>query len=156
MPDSLVNRPFVRFLVLACASALSVGTVAAQRAQLTPADYDRAVKMLGQNVNTLVVGGTVQATWLPDGRFWYRSTSASGTTVHLVDGARKSRTLERNASSFADHPNSIWTSSVNSTQITTTNHQPAKYLVSTMMISNPSFLNLATPSAAITTGSVCV
>ena len=34
MPDSLVNRPFVRFLVLACASALSVGTVAAQRAQL--------------------------------------------------------------------------------------------------------------------------
>jgi dipeptidyl aminopeptidase/acylaminoacyl peptidase len=98
-----VTRPTVRFLSLVGASALAsalavacaVTSAGAQRTQLTTADYDRAVKMLGQNVNTLVVGGNVQATWLPDGRFWYRAAGASGataTTVYLVDGAKKTRT----------------------------------------------------------------
>ena len=88
-------RSSVRFLSLAIVGAGLAGTGAAahaQRAQVSPAEYDRAVKMLGQNVNPLVIGGTVQATWLPDGRFWYRGTTAAGTTVYLVDGAKKTRT----------------------------------------------------------------
>jgi dipeptidyl-peptidase-4 len=89
-----VTRSSVRFLSLALLGAGFAGTAGlaqAQRAQVTTADYDRAAKMLGQNVNPLVVGGSVQATWLPDGRFWYRSTTATGTTVYLVDGALKTR-----------------------------------------------------------------
>ncbi len=57
--------------------------------QLTPADYDRAVKMLGQNVNSLVVGGQVNPTWTPDGKFYYRATRSDGVSWILVDPAKK-------------------------------------------------------------------
>jgi hypothetical protein len=49
------------------------------RRVLTTADYDRATKMLAPNLNGLVVGGNADATWLPDGRFWYVRTALSGT-----------------------------------------------------------------------------
>ncbi len=62
----------------------------AQRA-VTTADYDRAVKMLSFNVNPLVVGGRVAATWLPDDRFYYRSSTADGSAWMLVDPATKTR-----------------------------------------------------------------
>src|SRR5450759_4379737 len=64
----------------------------AQSRTLTNADYDRAVKMLGQNVNMLVVGSTVAPIWTPDGKFWYRSARAAGVTFLLVDGAKKTAT----------------------------------------------------------------
>lgn len=74
--------------LLVCALPLSL--LGAQgHHQLTPADYDRAVKMLGQNVNGLVVGGNVTATWTPDGKFWYRSVRPDGNTFLLVDPAKK-------------------------------------------------------------------
>ena len=57
--------------------------------QLTSADYDRAVKMLGQNVNALVVGGQVNPTWTPDGKFYYRATRLDGVSWILVDPAKK-------------------------------------------------------------------
>ena len=57
--------------------------------QLTSADYDRAVKMLGQNVNSLVIGGQVNPTWTPDGKFYYRATRTDGNTWLLVDPAKK-------------------------------------------------------------------
>src|SRR5262249_52895053 len=58
---------------------------------LTPADYARAEKFLAQNVNGLVVGGAVNATWLPDGRFWYRNTTLAGSETVVIDPAKKSR-----------------------------------------------------------------
>ncbi len=77
-----------RSLVLAL--TLPLFTLGAQgHKQLTTADYDRAVKMLGQNVNALVVGGQVNATWTPDGKFWYRSVRPEGNTFLLVDPAKK-------------------------------------------------------------------
>ena len=30
-------------------------------------------------------------TWLDDGRFWYRATTATGSTFYVVDPARKTR-----------------------------------------------------------------
>ncbi len=63
--------------------------LAAQPRTLTTADYDRAVKMLGQNVNNLVVGGTVNPTFLPDGKFWYRATNLAGTSFVLFDPAKR-------------------------------------------------------------------
>jgi dipeptidyl-peptidase-4 len=58
----------------------------------TSADYDRAAKMLSFNVNPLVVGGSVTATWLPDGRFYYRNTTLSGSEWLLVNPAKKTST----------------------------------------------------------------
>ncbi|MBM4125596.1 MAG: S9 family peptidase, partial [Nitrospira sp.] len=73
-----------RLLILTLPLALP-----AQHRTLTAADYDRAVKMLGQNVNSLVVGGQVNPTWTPDGKFYYRATRLDGTTWLLVDPAKK-------------------------------------------------------------------
>src|SRR5687768_6635926 len=58
---------------------------------LTAADYDRAVRMLAPALNGLVVGGTVDPNWLPDGRFWYVRTTLTGTENVVVDPARGTR-----------------------------------------------------------------
>ncbi len=67
----------------------STGTQAV--AAITAADYARAEKFLAPATTPLVFGLTVQPTWLPDGKFWYRATSATGTTTLLVDPAGKRR-----------------------------------------------------------------
>jgi dipeptidyl aminopeptidase/acylaminoacyl peptidase len=59
---------------------------------LTTADYDRAAKMLSFNVNPLISGGSVSATWLPDGRFYYKNTTATGAEWVLVNPAKKTST----------------------------------------------------------------
>ncbi len=59
----------------------------------TSADYDRASSQLAPSLAGLVVGGSVTANWLPDGRFWYRNTTANGAEQVLVDPATKSRTI---------------------------------------------------------------
>jgi hypothetical protein len=83
-------RPLARVLVL----ALLVGApvlFAQNRRALTTADYDRAVKMLAPSLNGLVVGGTVDPTWLPDGRFWYVRTTLTGTENVVIDPIKKTR-----------------------------------------------------------------
>ena len=59
---------------------------------VTTADYARAENMLAATVNPLVVGGTVNATWLADDRFTYRSTTADGFEFLIVDPVKKTRT----------------------------------------------------------------
>ena len=80
-------------------------TVHAQSGQMTAADYDRAVNFLGPNLTGLMIGGTVSATWLPDGRFWYRAQTATGNEFRLVSPAAKRMTPafdhQRLASSLA-------------------------------------------------------
>src|SRR5262245_36646945 len=61
----------------------------AQNRAFTAADYDRAVKFLAPNLTGLVIGGSVQANWLPDEKFWYRRTTAQGSQVMLVDPVKK-------------------------------------------------------------------
>ena len=56
----------------------------AQSGRMTAADYDRAVNQLAQNLTGLVIGGSVIANWLPDGRFWYRAQTATGTEFRIV------------------------------------------------------------------------
>src|ERR1700730_11907606 len=60
----------------------------AQDKQLTAADYARAEKFMSYNVNPLVYHTVARATWLPDGRFWYRDRDAGGATFILVDPAK--------------------------------------------------------------------
>lgn len=61
-------------------------------AALTAADYARAEKLLAASVNPLVIGGSVNATFLADDRFTYRNTTADGFEFILVNPARKTRT----------------------------------------------------------------
>src|SRR6185295_1535401 len=84
-----MNRSIVAVLGLV---ALTTGVVAGQnRRVVTSADYDRAVKMLAPSLNNLVVGDTVNATWLPDGRFWYARTTLTGTENVVIDPVKKTR-----------------------------------------------------------------
>ncbi len=58
--------------------------LAAAQTAVTAADYARAEKLLGPAVNPLVVGGNVNARWLPDDRFWYLNSTADGSEFILV------------------------------------------------------------------------
>src|SRR5437764_12656408 len=62
-----------------------------QTRTLTASDYARAEKLLGYNVNPLVLHSPARPVWLPDDRFWYRVTTERGTEFMLVDPARKTR-----------------------------------------------------------------
>ncbi|MGE5836699.1 MAG: DPP IV N-terminal domain-containing protein [Acidobacteriota bacterium] len=80
--------------ILPVLALVLIGTQAAvpqSRRVVTAADYDRAVKMLPQSLNGLVVGDTVNANWLPDGRFWYSRTTLTGTENVVIDPVKKAR-----------------------------------------------------------------
>ena len=68
----------------------SIGVAQSNRA-VTTADYDRAVKMLAPALNGLVLNDSVSVTWLPDGRFWYVRTTASGPENIVIDPVKKTR-----------------------------------------------------------------
>jgi dipeptidyl aminopeptidase/acylaminoacyl peptidase len=71
--------------------AQNVAQSTVTRRVMTTADYDRAVKMLGQNLNGLVTNDSVNPTWLQDGRFWYVRTGASGPENVVIDPVKKTR-----------------------------------------------------------------
>jgi dipeptidyl-peptidase-4 len=81
--------------LITCVLTLTLMTallaVAQNKRVLTTADYDRATKMLAPNLNGLVVGGNADATWLPDGRFWYVRTTLSGMENVVINPAGKMR-----------------------------------------------------------------
>jgi dipeptidyl aminopeptidase/acylaminoacyl peptidase len=81
------TRSIVRRVITATIAISSVAH--AQSGRMTAAEYDKAVKLLGPNLTGLVIGGTVAANWLPDGRFWYRAQTATGAEFRLVFPAAK-------------------------------------------------------------------
>lgn len=58
---------------------------------LTADDYARAERFLAATAGPLVVGTPGNPTWLPDGRFWYRTTVPGGAEFVIVDPATRSR-----------------------------------------------------------------
>ena len=82
----------VTFAAAAPGVSLAQGNAVASPAALTTADYARAERFLAAATNPLVVGGSVNAAWLPDDRFTYRSTTADGAEFLLVDPVKKTRT----------------------------------------------------------------
>ncbi len=85
-----VNRPLrVLTAIVVLASAAATRQAVAQQPAVTAADYDRAARFLAPTVNPLVIGGSVAANWLPDGRFTYRNEVVGGNEFILVDPARK-------------------------------------------------------------------
>ncbi len=84
-----MNRSMVTALGL-----VAIGTsvaVAQSRRVVTTADYDRAVRMLAPALSGLVTNDTVAPNWLPDGRFWYVRTTATGTENVVIDPVKKTR-----------------------------------------------------------------
>ena len=79
-------RRVVAALVLPAAAL-----TAQQPRALTAADYSRAEHALAPYAAPLVYGSSVRPTWLPDGRFWYRTTSATGSQFVLVDPVKGTR-----------------------------------------------------------------
>jgi hypothetical protein len=63
----------------------------AQQPALTAADYARAEKMLGFNTAPLVDRSGVRPTFLPDGRFYYRVLTPTGSEYVLVNPATGER-----------------------------------------------------------------
>jgi len=65
--------------------------ISAQTPALTAADYARAEKMLGFNTSPFVDRAGVRPVFLPDGRFWYRVLTPTGSEFVLVDPANGSK-----------------------------------------------------------------
>jgi len=77
---------------LAAAFAAAVPLAAQPAPRVTAADYDRASAQLAPSLTDLVVGGSVQANWLPDDRLWYRTAGANAQTI-LINPVAKTRTV---------------------------------------------------------------
>jgi len=75
---------FCSLFVLLCSSLEAQGTLS---------DYERAAKVFHGDYEMLVVGGKVDARWLPEvDRFWYVAGTPGGKRFFLVDAARGTRT----------------------------------------------------------------
>jgi dipeptidyl aminopeptidase/acylaminoacyl peptidase len=71
---------------------LTAAPLAAQQPlQLTAEDYARAERFLGAYTAPLVSGIAGPPSWLPDGRFWYRTSTTAGAEFIMVDPARRTR-----------------------------------------------------------------
>ena len=90
-----MHRSFRVLATVVASASIAVSSLQAQQPGrvVTAADYDRAASQLAPSLAGLMVGGAVAATWLPDDRFWYRTTGASGAQVVLVDPVKKTRTV---------------------------------------------------------------
>src|SRR5437016_10937210 len=89
MQKSLSTRLAI-WMLLGLASLSTFAQQSAPEARkLTAADYARAEKFMGYNVTPLVLHTMGRPNWLPDERFWYRTTTAEGSAFVLFDPARK-------------------------------------------------------------------
>ena len=77
-------------IVLLCNIVPSAALPQARRA-LTSEDYARAERALGPATGRLVSGIPGRPVWLPDGRAWYRVSTATGWQFVTVDPRRRTR-----------------------------------------------------------------
>jgi dipeptidyl aminopeptidase/acylaminoacyl peptidase len=88
MPPHIVPRLRTALLVLAAAGA---PLLAQQPRALTADDYARAERFLAPSTVPLVFRASVRPAWLPNDRFWYRTTTPAGAEFILVDPSRGTR-----------------------------------------------------------------
>ncbi|HSK74603.1 MAG TPA: DPP IV N-terminal domain-containing protein [Pyrinomonadaceae bacterium] len=81
----------IKFALFLLAAATNV--FAQQPTVLTAADYARAEKMLSYNTAPLIDRAGVRPTFLPDGRFWYRVLTPTGSEYVLFNPADGSRAV---------------------------------------------------------------
>ena len=68
---------------------------------LTAEDYARAERWMGYRTAPLVFRLAVRANWLPDDRFWYRTTTPEGSEFVLVNPAQATRSAAFNHTGVA-------------------------------------------------------
>jgi dipeptidyl aminopeptidase/acylaminoacyl peptidase len=86
-------------LALAAAVAAAGRPTVAQQAAapapaarvLTDGDYARAEQFMTYNTTPLVLRSGLRPTFLPDGRFWYRITTETGSQAFLVDPVKATK-----------------------------------------------------------------
>lgn len=83
---------FPKFMILACLVFSAMSVFAQQPSALTAADYARAEKFLIYGTAPLIDRGGVRPVYLPDGRFWYRVATATGSEYVLINPADGKRT----------------------------------------------------------------
>ena len=79
-------------IAIAFLSLSIVSAALAQHPAFTAADYDRAAKMLGSGTAPFIDRASVRPTFMPDGRFWYRVLTPTGSEYVMfnpADGTRK-------------------------------------------------------------------
>lgn len=87
-----MNRSgWCRAAALAAGLLASVSCAAGARVALTDADYARAEQFMPYNTRPLVLHGVSDPTWLPDGDLTYRTVTAQGERMALVDPAHATR-----------------------------------------------------------------
>jgi dipeptidyl-peptidase-4 len=91
-----MNRPVILTVVFCLFTLAS----SAQQRVFTADDYARAEKMLSYNTGPLVDRASVRPTFLPDGRFWYRVLTATGTEYVVINPADGSRRTAADAASL--------------------------------------------------------
>ena len=74
-----------------CLALLIASPALGQVRTLTTDDYARAERYLGATTAPLMFGTAGRPTWLPDGRFTYRATTAAGATFWMVNPAKKTK-----------------------------------------------------------------
>lgn len=84
--NKLLRLNFVVFF-LAAVSVFAQPAADLSRRVYTAADYDRAASMLAPNAAPLVDRANVRPTFLPDGRFYYRVSTATGNEYVLINPA---------------------------------------------------------------------
>src|SRR5919198_3919666 len=81
----------MRSYILALVIAAPVAVAAQSSRSLTADDYARAERFLGAQAAPLVTGIPGRPTWLPDGRFWYRVSTANGFAFVTITPATRTR-----------------------------------------------------------------
>jgi len=80
-----------KYLIVTLLLVLPVAASAQAPRVVTAEDYAHAEQFLGANTAQLVSGIPDRATWLADGRAWYRVSTADGSEFVMVDPRRRSR-----------------------------------------------------------------
>jgi hypothetical protein len=83
-----LRRRFSAILVFSLASSM---LTAQQPTRLTADDYARAERRLAPSTVPLVTGMAGPVAWLPDGRFWYRTSTAARAEFTVVDPVQRTR-----------------------------------------------------------------
>jgi len=84
------RSPFLLLTLFLCLAASGISQQ--PKTVLTADDYARAERMLSYSTAPLVDRGAVRPTFMPDGRFWYRVLTPTGSEYVMIDpkdGSRK-------------------------------------------------------------------
>lgn len=91
-------------LLLLLCTLLSMATMAQSPAEVTTADYDRAVSMLSSNAHQLVYRSHVNPVWLSDGTFWYGVNTKDGREYVMYNLKTGERTTSTDRMSVDKEP----------------------------------------------------